>query len=820
MDDHSLSAELERLRESRGYSQDRVARRSGVSKATLNRWERGGVQRPHSWDQVIKIARALDLLRIDANSLLHATRFPWIDQLHANGDAAERAAIEQWTVEARNNLPGTLTSLIGREIDIIRTGQLLIRDDVRLVTLTGPGGAGKTRLGIATARELHDAFPDGVFFLPLADIVDHQAVIPAIARTLGLRDVPGQSAADRLAGHLRNLRVLLVLDNAEQVIGAGPELASLLEQTRWLTMLATSRVPFRVSSEHVRQVLPFTPPDTGANRATIRENPAVRLFAERAGAVDPDFRLNGNAVAAVASICSRLEGIPLAIELAAARCRDSTPAELLQRFPERLDLGDDGERDRPDRHRSLRATIGWSYDMLVPATQAVFRRLAVFSGGWTSGAALEICSGQQTTLADLREVNLVQEDPDGRGRMLETIREFAAEQLEANGESGLYRKRHAAHFLGLVESARPYIPQQRQDEWLTAVDREYANITTLLEGSDPVIVVRLVVALWPYWHEYGRFMEGDRWLQYALSLDISERQRAELLTGHLLVSYSRGDVLQAMTSASAALDSWRRVGDQRGLALTLLYAGQTRYMASSFTPESVQQIGQYYQDSLAAWKLAGEPLGIARCLSEIAILAGTTGDVEKARSVVAEALTIYEQEGDRAGIVRSLTDLGLFAMLAGNLESAISLLNDGVRLCRQLGDNYQLGWALFYLGASLAFTGQLDAAETTLTESLHHQHELESLYGIAYTLLGFAALRHRQGRHTESATLCGAVTTVLKDSGIAMNPAVAHIYQTEQQAVSQAIGPDAFAETFVAGQSMPLTETVRFATGGHTLSRP
>lgn len=809
MDHLSLGGELERLRVARGVSQERLAKLSGVSKATLNRWEHGSVQRPHSWNQIIKVAETLNLLRIDFNALLHAAQFPWVAQLHHSGDSG---AFARWMVEARNNLPGVLTSFVGRELDVIRTGQLLIREDVRLVTLTGAGGAGKTRLSIAIAGELHDAFSDGIFFLPLADTRDGSAVIPAIARALDLRDIAGQSTADRLASYLRDQRVLLVLDNAEQLTGAGPELVNLLEQARWLTILATSRIPFRVSCEHIRPVPPFDPPEPGADRAAVRGNHGVQLFAERAGAVDPDFRLTGKAIGAVAEICSRLEGSPLAIELAAARCRQFTAPELLQRFPTRLDLGDDGDHDRPDRHRSLRATIRWSYDLLPAEEQTLFRRLAVFSGGWQAEATAEVCSGQQSTLAHLREVNLIQEAPDGRGRMLETIREFAVEQLEAHGEAALYRERHAAYFLALAESARPYIPQSRQETWLAAIDRDYANLTLLLDGGDPEVVVQLAVALWPYWHEHGRFMEGERWLQRASVLNANDTQQAELLTGRMLMAYSQGNIPQALEFAGPALERWHRLNDHRGLALTLLYAGQTHYTASSFTPEQIQRIRQYYEDSLAAWKRAGEPLGIARCLSEMAILAGTTGDGESARSMIAEALTIYEQEGDRAGIVRSLADLGLFAMLTGNLEPAITMLSDAVRLCRQMGDNYQLGWALFYLGTSLCFAGQLDAAEATLGESLHCQQRIESRYGMAYTLLGFAALRHRQGRYTDSATLCGAVTTMLELSGIAMNPAVGQIYQAEQQAISNAIGPDAFAQAFATGQAMPVAGVAAFAT--------
>ena len=810
--DWSVGEELSRHIQRRGYSLDRLARESGISKATLYRWMRGQVERPYYWENLLYVAGALNLTRVETDRLLYSIRSPLIETLYPRASPQQQELMSRWVTLSRNNLPGELTSFIGREVEMLQTAWLLSQDDVRLVTLTGPGGAGKTRLSLRVAGELHDVFPDGIFFVPLATVSDPQMIVPAIARTLGIRDVPGQSTDDRLTGYLRQRRLLLVLDNAEHLIDAAPDIVSLLETSRHVTVLVTSRIPLRVSCEHVQPVTLLDAPDPDAGIEDVRESLAVQLFTERARAVNAAFSLDEQVAGSVATICARLEGSPLAIELAAARCRNLSPDDILQRFPGRLDLGADGEVDRPDRQRSLRSAIDWSYDLLSLEAQVLFRHLAVFSGGWPADAVPAVCDGSPASLTELAEASLVFRVADERYGMLETLAEYAREHLLANNEDATMRVRHAHYYLELAESAQPYIPQSRQDNWLELVDREYDNIRSALQHlssqGDREGATRLAAALWPFWHEYGRPIEGEHWLSIARDLEggSGSETDAELLTGLLYLTFSRSDLVGAERIGEEALALWRALDNPRGIALVLICLGQVRYTTGDFgTPHLL------FGESLALWRSIGEPLGIARCLSELATLSIITGDGARALQYLEEAVAIYERVGDRAGLTRSRLDLGLFAMLSGDLHTAIPALIEGVGMCRMLGDNHHLGWGLFYLGASCCFAGDLETASAALEESLGTQDETGSKYGMAFTMLGFAALRHRQGRHEVAATLCGAVTTLLQLSGISMNPAVHQIYLHESHSVREALGAPVFERAYAAGRDLTIDEAVATA---------
>jgi predicted ATPase/transcriptional regulator with XRE-family HTH domain len=808
----TIAEELGRHIQRRGYSLERLARESGVSKATIHRWQTGKVVRPYYWENLLNIANALYLTKVDTDRLLFSSGLPSIDTLSSNANPEQQCLFRRWTVPSRNNLPGNLTSFVGRQVETLEIAGLLSQDDVRLVTLTGPGGAGKTRLSLKVANELHDVFPDGIFFVPLANVTNPLLVVPAIARTLELRDVPGQSTDARLVQYLRNRRVLLVLDNMEHLVDTAHSVVSMLQAAQYLTVLATSRIPLRVSCEHIWPVAQLEVPAFNTTPAALRGSHAVRLFAERANAVNPAFGLTDANVTSVVEICRRLDGSPLAIELAAARCRAFAVDEILERFPNLLDLGSDGPRDLPDRQQSLRAAIDWSYELLSASAQVLFRRLAVFSGGWPSEAIPAVCDGNAESLAELIDSNLVYRLPEKRYGMLETIREYAREQLTASAEDATFDARHAAYYLERTESAGPYIPQSRQEDWLRLIDREYDNIQTALERSsteqDSDLTVRLAAALWPFWHEYDRFTEGERWLAVARALDDghASETRAQLLTGSLFLAYSRGEIEIAERYGEQALVLWRELDHPHGIALTLLYMGLIRYVSGDV--EAAQRL---YEECLRLWRSAGEPLGVARCLSEFALLAGTTGQGDLALEHLREALDIYEREHDHAGIVRSRLDQGMLAMLAGELHIAIPALTEGVSMCRAMGNNHHLGWSLFYLGTSFCFAGEHERASAALEESVRIHQESDSKYGMAYTLLGFAALRHRQGRHCDAARLCGAVTTLLEVTGITMNPVAQQMYLQETMSVKSELGSTGFDRAYASGRDMIADEIVAFA---------
>lgn len=820
VDGAAMAAELGRHMRRRGYDPVRLASETGVSRASIYRWLRGDVTRPYHGEGILRVANVLELNKVEANRLLRAFQQASIDQLAASLTSEQLPLLRRWTTHTRNNLPADLTSFVGREEETLEIASLLCRGDVRLVTLTGPGGAGKTRLGLRVANELHDVFPDGIFCVSLATVNDPALVLQTIARTLEVRDVAGQSTDERLAGYLRERRVLLMLDNMEQVVDAGPEVVALLQQAGQVKALVTSRAPLHVSGEFERPVPLLELPGTDASLKETRASPAVALFAVRAEAVDPDFGLTRRNAASVARICERLDGSPLAIELAAARCRRFSPEELLQRFPSLLDLGADGPRDVSQRQRSLRATIDWSYELLSPEARTLFRRLAVFSGGWTVDAAVAVCGELDGALSELSEASLIVRSASQRYGMLETIREYAQERLSASGEEADRWQQHALYFLILAEARVPYIPQTRQPSWLERVDQEHDNFRSALgwatSQEHAELTLRLAGALWPYWHEYGHFREGKRWLEMAIAVGdgLPRRWLGSVLTGALTLSYSLGELTQAQAYGEAALVVWHEIGNQHGPALVLLYLGLIRSLSGDYL-----EALELYKESLGLWTSIDQPLGVALCKAEMGMLLSTIGQFGAAEAALAEAHALYEKEQDPGGLTRAYLDRGLTALLQFDLVKAIDLLQQGIEMSRQLGENYHLHSGLYYLGIALCFASEddatlLDTALVHLSESVRLKHAAGDKYGLSYALLGFAAVAHRQGQAARSATLCGAVVSIQKRTGIVMNPAVQAIYNHEIQTVRDQLTESEFNTAFAAGEEMTVDEAAQFALGG------
>ena len=614
-------------------------------------------------------------------------------------------------------LPAPSTPLVGRERERAAVADLLMRPEVRLVTLTGAGGVGKTRLALAVAGAVQNAFEDGACFVDLAPIVDPSLVLSVIARALEFGETARQSLLATLVDHLRDRSLLLVLDNFEQVIAAAPSVARLLAECPALKVLATSRAALRLSAEHEYPVPPLDLPDPKRlpDLDALSRSGAVALFVQRARAVRPDFQLTSANAAAVAELCARLDGLPLAIELAAARVKLLPPQAMLTRLERRLGLLTGGARDLPARQQTLRSTIDWSYDLLDSAERTLFARLAVFVGGFTLDAVASgewrVASGESDrsqlathdslldVVASLVDKSLLRqvEGPEGEPRftMLETIREYAAERFEASGEAETWRQRHAEYYLALAEQAAPELTGRRQASWLERLEREHDNLRAALswafERDQAELGLRLAGALGRFWEVRGHFREGRGWLERTLSRwpEGPAAARAVALNAAGSLAYHAADYEPSAKFHEQALELRRMLGDRRGMAASLHNLGTTAlYLADLDRAEALCEAAR------SLWREVGDERGVAVSLNSSAILARNRGDHARARACYDESLAIFRRLGDTWGVGLVLNNLARVARDVEAWGRVATLAEEALALFQQLGDRRGVSWIL------------------------------------------------------------------------------------------------------------------------------
>ena len=603
----------------------------------------------------------------------------------------------------RTNLPVPATAFLGRESELAEVLALLSREDTRLLTLTGPGGTGKTRLALQAAAEASDAFPDGIWWVPLAPLRDPTLVLETAAQVVGSKN--------GLAEHIQNKAMLCLFDNFEQVVEAGAELAELIAACPNLDVLVTSRERLRVQGEQTYPVPPLAEPD------------GVALFAARARAVDPSF----TPTEAVAELCLRLDSLPLALELAAARTALFSPKQLLERISQRLDLLK-GERDADPRQQTLRATIEWSYDLLAAEEQRLFRRLAVFAGGCTYESAEQICGADPDTLQSLLDKSLVRKRETELGSrywMLETIREYAAERLEESGEAQDLRRRHAEHLLAFAEETEPYLLGRDSKEWLRRVDAEHDNLRAAMDEFEAVgesqLVLRLAGALARFWNFKGHLVEAGRRLEAALRAD--ERPtaaRAKALNGAALVAGNRGDASTATLWGDEALTLHRQLGDALGTARsTYLLGGAAMEVPDWATAR------QLLDASLRAFVELEDELGILSATDVLALACYKLGDSERAWALAEDNLRRARAAGHEQWEATGLGALGFYAVADGRVEEALPLLVESTRKWRDWGELYwgEVGLNLCGFARAAAIAGNAEVAVQLLsaTASLNEQ---------------------------------------------------------------------------------------------------
>jgi predicted ATPase/DNA-binding SARP family transcriptional activator len=657
-------------------------------------------------------------------------------------------------------LPVPPTPLVGRRLELAAVSALFRDEGVRLVTLTGPGGTGKTRLGLAVAHALEPELRDGAAFVGLAPVSSPELLLPTMAAALEVRE-------GEVEEHLRERRMLLVLDNFEQLLAAAPVVGELLAAAPRLLVLATSRAPLRLAAEHEYPVPPFDAPDAGLPFETLVQTDALRLFSARARAVDPGFELDTATAPDIARVCARLDGLPLAIELAAARSKLLAPAEILERLEREPHVLHAGPRDAPARQRTLAATIRWSYDLLGEDERMAFARLGVFAGGCTIEAAEHVCEVTLDTLGALVDNNLLRRR-DSRFTMLETVRQFAAERLEETGASAT-RRRHARWLTDLAEAAKAAnLAGEDPVPWLDRLEAEHPNIRAALGWSvesDVELALQLVTALRPFWEVRGHWAEGLRWADRALAADTVAPPE-----------------LRANAVAFAA-GAAMRVGD-------------------------VGRADELYAEVLDVARAQGDAEGEARALSDLGTVAAVAGDLPRARAMLEESVARYRELDVPRGLAIALSNLGDAAGQEHLFEEAIAVTTEALAIQQELSDRGRQAISLYNLGFYCLQAGDVEPARGWLERSVALTYELGYKEVMAYALASFVRVCLHDADAARAAHLAGIADRLQVDAGVLIQPVERALFEAAKEEAERELG-DEYAPIHEAATAAPLEEALR-----------
>ena len=775
----TFGAWLRQRRRRLDLTQEALARLAGCATITLKKIEQD--ERRPSQELAERLAEILAIPLADRSRFLKTAR----GNLAVDHLGVPIASDAPGPTRRHMNLPVRRERLIGREREVVAVGELLQRDEVSLVTLTGAGGTGKTRLALQVAADLAPAFAYGVCFVDLAPIRDPALVASTIAAALGVKETATQPVVDMLRAYLRTKQLLLLLDNFEQVVVAAPIVAELLQGAPGVKALVTSREPLHLSVEHEFMVRPLALPDPNqVPRADdLSQYAAVALFIRRAQAVKPDFHVTNATAPAVAEICHRLDGLPLAIELAAARSKLLAPDALLSRLHSRLRLLTGGARDLAARHQTLHSTIAWSYDLLPAHEQRLFGRLGVFVGGWSVDAAMAVCHAEDElpvemldALQALLNKSLITQLPrsaDGEGEprftMYETIREYALERLPASRQAEDVHKRHAEYYLARAEEADPKIRSAERLVWLNRLEAEHDNLRAALAWSlstdgDAHLGLRLAGALGWFWGLRGYSSEGHAWLERALSAGTDQSIIQDLqstLSARAKALHRAGVLAADIAAAKPVLEQsvalWRDVGDKDGLAYALFSLGANGIrLRSDYATTRALLI-----ESITLFREVGDMYGLVRALNRLAELAWVHGERAEAAAIYDQTIVLSRQLDDKWLIAHSLSKLGRAAYYSGDAMQAISAYEEGLGLWRELGDKARTGGLLVSLGEVARHQGDHERARAYYDESLALWQKLGDTWGIAEVHCCLGYLAYNQGDDTQAAALFASSLAVV-----------------------------------------------------------
>lgn len=844
---------LRRLRVQAGLTQEELAARAGLSPRAISDLERGISQTPRR-DTAELLADALSLApdaRAHLELAIRRGRTP--------------APTRQATPSPAQPLPLPPTLLIGREHEEAAISHQLLLEDVRLLTLTGPAGIGKTRLALQVAAGVQREVRDGATLVTLAAIRDPRLVLTAIAEALGIREAGNQPVRETVIAFLRDKELLLVLDNCEQVLSMAPDLAELLAACSGLKVLATSRAALRIRGEFEFAVPALELPRAGGTDTPdqLSQYAAVALFLQRVRDSAPTFQLTPAQAPAVAAICLRLEGLPLAIELAAARIKLLPPQALLARLEPRLTLLTGGARDLPERQQTMRAAISWSYDLLNEPTQALFRRLAVFVGGWTLEAAASVCDASETSesdllegLAALTENNLARQGEfqgEPRFSMLELIREFGLERLEASAEAEAVQQRYVEYYLRLAEQGEVGLKGPEQPVWLERLANEQANIRATLQWArkhDGVeLGLRLAGALWLFWYTRGYLSGGRGWLEELLALDAGgERHAAPAVRAKALYSIGvlateQGDYARAEELASESLTIFEELGDLRGQAAALNIRGSIAKYQGDYaravilyeaclvlrrelgdpvgTAVALNNLGtiageqcqhdraiELYTESLALKRTLGDARGIANTLLNLGDVARNQGRFEQARLLTTESHALFAGMNDQRGTALALNNLGEVARDSGKHDDALIATNESLKLFREMANTWGIALALNNLGDLAYDSGELEQAAALYRESLELYRAEQNMLGIVESLEGLGSVRLAQGSPAPAAHLYAKASALRYERATPLPLVDRTSFDIGLAGVRAAMDEVAFSAAWALGQAMTLEDAI------------